>query len=34
MNFKGEQKPIFMYLGVLTHTTAWEQHWEGDKEMK
>ena len=21
-------------LGVLTHTTAWDQHWGGDKTLK
>ena len=21
-------------LDVLTHTTAWDQHWEGDKTLK
>ena len=21
-------------LGVLTHTTAWDRHWEGDETLK
>ena len=27
--------PLWRYfLGVLTHTTAWDQHWEGDETLK
>ena len=22
------------FLGVLTHTTAWDQHWKGDEAKK
>ena len=32
---KTRKYPLRGYiLGVLTHTTAWDRHWEGDETLK